>query len=157
MEIPTYHIVRLKFILKSDSPNEIKRKWFELKTKFEIPEENELIVKGWLNQCNNDYNRNFFYIISNDNLNVEDYFSKNQFIKFRFYINILSFFSDNDIVFETHSDDEEETMTLEDIDDLSDAFIKYCNYFFESGYILKIIELESKNKNEFNDDQEFFV
>ena len=48
-------------------------------------------------------------------------------------------------------------MTLEDIDDLSDAFIKYCNYFFESGYILKIIELESKNKNEFNDDQEFFV
>ena len=149
MNIPDTHIVRLRFKIDNDAPTQYMNRWNTLKKDCEYNNDNELIVKEWLVICKNEEIRNLPYLNRSEGGIGNNNNKQNKQIRFRPYINILFFRSDNDIVFDV-SNTNEEKWSFDELDDLIYGFIKFSNKYVMADCIKGIIEMV--NKNSIDDD-----
>ena len=146
MNIPDTHIVRLRFKIDNDAPKEYMNRWNTLKKDCEYNNDNEteLIVKEWLAICKNETIRNLPYLNRSEGGIGGNNNKKHKQIRFRPLENILSFRTDNDIVFDV-SNTNEEKWSFDELDDLIYGFIKFSNKYVMADCIKGIIEMVNKN------------
>ena len=145
MNIPDTYIVRLRFKIDNDAPTQYMNRWNTLKKDCEYnnENENELIVKEWLVMCKNEVIRKLPYLNRSEGGIGGNNNKQHKQIRFRPYINILSFRTDNDIVFDV-SNTNEEKWTFHDLDDLIYGFIKFSNKHVMAQCIKGVIEMVNK-------------